>query len=168
MKIRNQNPVHVVVRYANAHLSVDDTIARHRDVISKNGSVWFGKIGKPLSEETIKRVNQQVQEEVPSYLYLVTKGSPGGEYSAYKCTIAQMASDLPEKQKKYVPPYYETRGITRQIGFWTKVISIEKIDGGDLRQLHVATSGRSLPHSLARSMAGMFVVQDGEGLTPYG
>jgi len=155
-------PIHILMRFADKLLSIDDTIAEHNRLIARHGTVWIGKLGKPLAERHIMRVNEQCRQNIPTYLYLVQK--KGTAYQAYRATVVRMSRALPKREQNLVPHYYEERKITRYVGFWTKLSGITQIEKGQLFELHIASSLFAVPDTLARSMAALFVVREGQGI----
>jgi len=158
---RENPPIHVLMRYSDLLHSVDDTIHLHREVLDRHGAVWVGKLGKPLARSHIAQVESQVQRGIPTYLFLVQRTA--GRYEVYRGTVVEMARALPAAEGHLVPEYYEALGILAQVGFWTKVCRIERLDPGCLDALRVSTSGSAVPYSLITSMAGMFIVEEGRG-----
>lgn len=158
-------PIHILMRFSDKLHSVEDTIQAHSEVIKQHGAVWIGKLGKPLSHLHIKQINEQCLKGIPSYLYLVQ--NLGGRYGAYRGTVVEMSRTLPEAEEYLVPVYYKERGILGQAGFWTKVSRIESLKDGELNELHIATSGSSVPYTLATSIAALFVVREGRGMESF-
>ena len=150
--------LHVLMRYADHGTEYVDTIAAHREVINRYGAVWLGKFGKKLATEHVRRVNQQCQEGILTYLYLVQKRDRA--YQVHRATVLTMARSLPKQERHLVPSYYEERRLTRHVGFWTKVTEIISLDTYDLRDLQVAGSGSDVGYALRHSMAGHFLIRD--------
>src|SRR5438552_1208957 len=97
--------IHVLMRYSDKLHHVDDTIEEHLAVIRQYGSVWLGKLGKPLGFPKIDRINKQCRQNIPSFLYLVQRAGHGGSarVSAYRGSVLEMSRELPETERYLVP-----------------------------------------------------------------
>ena len=158
----NEDGIHVVMRFADGFIASVDTVAEHRAVIKEHGAVWIGKLGRPLGGKSIERVNMQCENGVPTYLLLVQK--VGRDYEACRGSVIAMARELPRGQKKLVPKYYDKNNLTSQITFWTKLSEIVEMKKDGLGEYRIASSGKPLPSTLRKSMAGLFVVKEGKGI----
>ena len=160
------NPVHLMMRYSDALMGVDDTIVEHQSVIDKRGAVWVGKVGKPLGPVHIEKVNRQCSDGYPTFLFLVqNRGRPGhADYEFFKGQIAEVCSVLPSSQKKFVPRYYLARGIDQQASFWCKVTGLSQVTTKAMTDYHVASSRRPVFNALTRSLAALFVLGEGKGI----
>ena len=159
-----KDTIHLVMRFADGFMasSIVSTVAEHQAVIMQHGAVWYGKVGKTLASHIIGAIHEQLAAGIPTYAILVQK--VGSEYEGFQGTIAEVAKTLPRGAKKLVPPYYDKNDITRKVTVWTKLTSISAIQKGNLKGYRVASSGRPLLSSLRKSMAGNFVVKEGEGI----
>ena len=159
-------PIHLVVRFSDALMSVDDTIAEHQRVIKKRGRVWFAKVGKGLAGIHIERINRQCADGVKTFVILVqNKGRPGfSNYVAYKGTIRDIRPDLPEAEHNCCPAYYDDQNVRRAARLWIKLSDIVPMSMESLRKFQIASSKMAVPQTLRRSMAAIFVIQEGEGL----
>ena len=50
-----------------------DSIKAHNAVIARSPSASFGKFGKPLNETILTKLNKQIDEDIPTYLYVIRK-----------------------------------------------------------------------------------------------
>jgi hypothetical protein len=156
-------PIHILMRFSDAFMSVDDTIVEHQEVIDRHNSVWVAKVGKPLGAKHIETIRKQIKEGIPTYVYLVQR--VGTEYKGYRGTLAEIQREKPDSAK-LMPAYYKRKGIDSTSQLWmkvTKLTAVPKKDG--LSKLHIASSKRSVPKTLATSMAAIFVIKDGPGST---
>src|SRR5258706_15694251 len=144
--MEEDKPIHLVVRFSDKTTSVANTITLHNDVIDRYGAVWFGKIGRPLAPDRIKKFNIQVERNISTYLYLIQ--TIKRNYDIYRCTVAQMTRSLPENEEQLVPEYYSFRGIRQHIQFWVKLTDTSHIPSKDIMNFHVAKSGVNLSQSL--------------------
>ncbi len=97
-------PAHLVVRFADSMFDVGDVIARHNEVVAQHGAVWFGKLGSTLAVGRIDRLNRQIQEATPAFLYLV-KGNRRLP-TAFRADLLAVSKNLPPREKPLVPAYY--------------------------------------------------------------
>ncbi|GEM_PF-3396735 len=145
--------MHLLMRYSDKFS--DDTIAAHLDVVNRKGSVWLGKMGKTLARRHIKTLNEQCNNNIPTYVFLVQK-QPSG-YEVYRASLAEVSRSFPQDQK-LIPPYYDKQKITSYIRLWQRVTSIKEVDSAVLRRLRIATSGSSAADTIRQSMAALFIV----------
>ena len=69
--MKQKKPTHLLIRFSDRLLESRRTIDEHQEVIEKEGAVWFGKMGQPISQNAIDKLNKQVTENIPTYIYLV-------------------------------------------------------------------------------------------------
>lgn len=155
-------PIHILMRFSDNITGVADTIAAHNGVIQKHGAVWIGKMGKPLGRNYIRRINEQCNQGIVSYLYLVQKGRGG--YRVYRGTVLEMCRQIPLKETRLIPNYYTRNRLLNFVGFWVKLSDVNEVSVEVLNNLLISSSGMAVPSSLPRSMAALFVVRDGQGL----
>ena len=144
------------MRYSDKLTAVEDTIAAHQDVAKRKGAVWLGKMGKTLSWQHINTLNEQCQDGVPTYVFLVQKHRH--DYEVYQGNVIEVSRVCPE-DRRLIPPYYEEQGIIRYIRLWQKLTAIRKLDAAALKRLHIASSGSSAAETLPHSMAALFLVR---------
>ena len=65
------NPCHLVVRFSDTMFGVGDVVAIHNAIVAENGAVWFGKLGQTLSQNRVEMLAKQIEQGIPTYLYLV-------------------------------------------------------------------------------------------------
>jgi hypothetical protein len=154
-------PIHILMRFSDQLHSVTDTIQTHDRIIQKCGAVWMGKLGKPLGHDHIRTILAQIEEGIPSYLFLVQR--VGTTYAAYRGTISELTRSFPEPEQTLIPAYYTERKIIQYVGFWAKLTAIDQLDSASLDMLHIKTSGLAVPYTLITSMAAMFIIREGKG-----
>ena len=96
-------PVHLVVRFSDTMFDVGDVVAVHNEIVTEQGAVWFGKLGQTLSQGRIEIINKQIEQRIPTFLYLV-KGNRR-KSTAYRAQLIAFSRDKP-KEKKLIPQYY--------------------------------------------------------------
>jgi len=153
--------IHLLMRFADSVLQINDTIKEHHEIITKHGAAWIGKLGKPLGPNHVKAVNRQVAAGHTTYLFLVQKVK--GDYLFYQGKIVAVAEALPEKDRRLVPSYYRDK----KLAFWTKLSSLELVPTRILNNYHIASSSRPVLGTLKRSMAALFVLNEGQAGYPY-
>jgi len=153
---------HILVRFSDGMLSIQDTIAEHQKIIENNGMVWFGKLGKSLGDFHISDVNKQIEEGSKSYLFLVQKN--GKRYEFSKGEIIIISKSLPKKEINLVPPYYEKQGIINNINLWIKLSNIKEAKLEEIDKYHIVSSGSAVISSIRKSMAALFVLGEGKGI----
>ena len=56
---------HILVRFSDKHnlFAHNGAIKEHNEILKKNGHVWFGKLGRKLSNKNISDLNLQIQKK---------------------------------------------------------------------------------------------------------
>src|SRR5512134_1294498 len=117
------SPLHLVIRFSDTMFDVGDVVSLHNQVVGQHGAVWFGKLGGTLSQSRIEWLNKQIEQKVPTFLYLV-KGNLR-KSTPYKAEILAVSRDFPKKEKVLIPPYYAEKKLLKFMNAWVKVGHIE-------------------------------------------
>lgn len=161
-------PIHMLIRFSDRIMSIEDTIAEHNAVIKRYGAVWFAKIGKPVGEKSIIRVNEQCRKGTTTDLLLVQKVNikRRAQFVAHKGTVVEMATALPTSEKHLIPDYYDRQDVTKHATLWVKLSEIIPLRSEELGNYKIASSGMALPWTLHKSMSAVFILFEGKGLLP--
>ena len=151
-------PIHLLIRFSDSLFSAGDVISLHRQVIKEKGAVWFGKLGTPIAQRHIETINQQVEDKLPSYLFLV-KGNRR-KSTFYRATIQTLSAILPKNEKDMIPKYYFDLKIVKHMKFWAKLSDIKPIDEIEIQNIQVIGSVLEIGETLVRSSSGHFVVRE--------
>lgn len=155
-----------MMRYSDALMGVEDTIAEHAAVIQKHGAVLVGKVGKGLGVNHITKLNDQRADGRSAYLFLVqNRGRPGQpDYIFHRGDLDAVAISLTARERRFVPAYYKSRGIDRQASLWCKVTQLKQVTVASMAEYHIASSRRPVFNALTRSLAALFVLGEGKGI----
>lgn len=156
--MNTKRPFHMLVRFSDNLLKSMDTIDAHTQVIENHGAVWFGKMGSPVSEAKLEELNQQVKDEIPTFIYLI-KGNRR-KSTAYRGRLIFALRSLPQKEKSMMPEYYLIVDIIRHIKTWFKLSEIQPIDMAELNRLRVIGSVLPIQETLVKSSTGHFFVRE--------
>jgi hypothetical protein len=122
---------------------VPDTIERHIEVASEQGSVWWGRqcaedsgvVG--LGAEWLEKLRGQLAARKPTYVYLHSK--PGGTWRAQ---LLGITTNKAEVNADLIPSYY---GPTTHYNLWVNLTRFEKSDPVELIESYVlARTGASV------------------------
>lgn len=150
--------VHLLVRYRDPRPGIG-TILEHQNVLAANGAVWFGKLGKRVGEETVRRLQDQIEGGVSTFLYLATR-LPSGELRIHRARIAELTTDrVPADHEALIPLYYRELTAESNVCLWARVTSLEQVEEGGLDRFVVAASRRRVQESL-RSSAPFLVMEE--------
>lgn len=155
-------PLHLVIRFSDTMFSVGDVVALHNDVVDHHGAVWFGKLGGTLSQSRIDMLNKQIEQKIPTLLYLV-KGNRR-KSTPYKAEILAVSRDFPKKEKDLIPPYYGAKKLLKFMNAWVKVGHIEQVEMADLKNLKTINSIFPIEETLVRSSSGYFLVHESKSI----
>lgn len=148
---------HLVIRFSDAMFEVGNVVSRHNSIIDQFGSVWFGKMGQTISQKRIDIINNQIENDIDSYLYLV-KGNRR-KSTAYKTRIIKISKD-PPGDKTLLPDYYSDIGIQKYMKVFIQISKIIEIDLADMEELKAISSIYSIAETLYRSSSGYFLVHE--------
>lgn len=151
-----KNAQHVVVRFSDSLYKGIDTIREHELVIKEKGSVWFGKVGRSLAQPKMRILNDQIERNITTYLFLVHRRKGG--YGWKKATLERVALTVPRNEKSLVPAYYKKHRIDGQSSIWFKVSKISNPSQPDIQKCHVVSSNKPIGETLYKSMYAMFMV----------
>ena len=133
--MNTKSPVHLLLRFSDSLLKDGDTIEEHNQVVNRDGAVWFGKMGSTVSQNQIDIFTGQVQDNIPTYVYLV-KGNRR-KSTAFRGELVLASKFLPKGEEHLVPSYY-----------------------ADLNKMQVASSYSHIGESLVRSSSGHFIIRE--------
>jgi len=153
-----KTPVHLLLRFSDSLLKGGDTIEEHNQVVKCKGAVWFGKMGQTVSQNRIDILNGQVENGIPTYVYLV-KGNRR-KSTGYRGKLVLASKTLPEGEEQLVPSYYADLDIPKYVKFWVKIKEITPVDASDFLKMQVASSFSPLSESLVRSSSGHFIIRE--------
>lgn len=137
----------IALRFAENFAPPEGTIAAHRAVIERLGSVWYGKLGSAVSSANARLL---LASDEPRIL-LIHSGSTK-RYWAY---IDAISKDVPDLE--LVPAYYRNRA--GDMGCWFHVTRIEDALGNVMSQWIVSSSGKTLTEASRYSMSPYFVIE---------
>lgn len=141
---------HLMIRFSD-HLG-KNTIDEHQIIVDKMGYVWFGKIGKTISQSFIESSNKS-GEPIFAFFVKTTKK----KVTVYRSTIKAITKDdlrnTPEI--KHVPDYVATLPV--DFGFWLKIDSFKEMPNSIIADLIVCRSRSRLAESLCSTAGVMFV-----------
>src|SRR5215207_3243587 len=158
----NTNPLHLVIRFSDTMFAVGDVIALHNQVLYENGAVWFGKLGGTLAQSRVEWLNKQIEQKVPTFLYLV-KGNRR-KSTPYKAEILAVSRDFPKKEKMLIPLYYAEKKLVKFMNAWVKTGHIEQVEMSDLKRLKTINSIFPIAETLVRSSSGYFLVHESKSI----
>lgn len=158
---KNDKPLHLVVRFSDTMFGVGDVVALHNIVVSAHGAVWFGKLGQTLSQGRVDMLNKQLEQGIPTFLYLV-KGNRR-KSTAYRAPLMQVAK-VPPKEPKLIPDYYAGKDLVQFMKAWMKIGVIEPIDLSDMNSLKTINSINTIAETLVRSSSGYFLVHESKSM----
>jgi hypothetical protein len=156
--MKQKTPIHLLLRFSDRLLENRGTIEEHQKVVEREGTVWFGKMGQPISQNAIDKLNQQVEDKIPTFIYLV-KGNRR-KPSAYISDLIIASKTIPPEEESLIPVYYQELEIIRFIKFWAKVRNIHEIESSDLNKMSVASSVYPLQETLIKSSSGHFYIRE--------
>jgi len=155
------NPCHLVVRFSDTMFDIGDVVAIHNAIVTEHGAVWFGKLGQTLSQNRIDMLAKQIEQGIPTYLYLV-KGNRR-KSTAYQAKLIALSKDKP-KEKKLFPAYYGEKKLLQYMQAWMKISQIEPIDMSEMDSLKAINSVFPISETLQRSSSGYFLVHESKSI----
>lgn len=135
-----------------------NTIEEHIKVIQKNGSVWWGLIGKAISIERTKEIANQLDNNIKTKVLLTTLDNLGNRIF-YEATLDEIITDeadcIPD-EVELIPEYYRDEEHTT----WFKFSNIKKVDESMLDKYGLQSNpNRDLKISLKGQSSIMYIVE---------
>jgi hypothetical protein len=155
------NPYHLVVRFSDTMFGMGNVVAIHNAIVAKDGAVWFGKLGQTFSQNRIEMLAKQIEQGIPTYLYLV-KGNRR-KSTAYQAKLLAVSRDKP-KEKKLIPVYYGEKKLLQYMQAWMKISQIEPIEMSEMNSLQAINSVFPISETLQRSSSGYFLVHESKSI----
>jgi hypothetical protein len=160
--MNHKPPIHLLLRFSDSLLKDKDTIEEHNNIVQRYGSVWFGKMGSPVSQANIDILNQQVEDGIPTHIYLV-KGNRR-KSTAFRSMMIYASKAYPKGEEYLLPQYYLDMALTKYMRFFVKLAEIKPLDFEDLAKIHVASSVLPLRETLIKSSTGHFFIVENKGI----
>lgn len=137
----------VALRFFEKFAPETGTIAEHQKLIDKNGYVYYGKMGTPISDKNIKMLIKQDEVKI-----LLIHSGKTDRYWAYVDKIIKIKPDFSE-----FPEYYHD--ISDNFKTWFKVVRIEEAPKNVMSQCKVVSSGATLGEASKHSMSPYFIIE---------
>lgn len=137
----------VALRFSDKFAPDEGTIAAHEKLIKKNGFVWYGKLGLPLSK---KAINYIADNEDPKILLIHS-----GKSARYWLHVIEVIKTCPDKNG--IPSYY--RENSDNFRTWFKVVKIEDATKDIMGKCRVISSGALLGEVSKHSMSPYFIIE---------
>ncbi|MGY1697366.1 AAA family ATPase [Geodermatophilus sp. SYSU D00814] len=132
-----QPDLHVLLRWQPSQNP--STVAEHRAVADREGSVWWGKIGDParaaISAVNLKRLRNQMQAGRATHVYLYRPGE------VWRTDLQQVETDKSAIDPALVPGYYEAQ-TTHHL--WLRLANFTHLPDTATGDLVLASSGKAL------------------------
>jgi len=155
--VKKEKPIHLAVRFSDTLFGIGNVVTRHNKIVEQHGSVYFGKMGQPISQLKVDKLNQQIEKRIPTFLYLV-KGNRK-KSTAYRAPLLHVQKELPSEQN-LIPSYYSEKNILQFMKVFMRIGEIKKIEIADLTSLRTISSLYPLTETLAKSSSGHFYVRE--------
>ena len=136
----------VALRYAENFAPECGTIAAHQKVIEREGSVWYGKFGNPLSALVAREI---LKAETPRILLIRSGG-----VERWWAHVEDIQRERPDES--LIPSYYNSVG--DKFKCWFHVTRFERAPQDVMSHCVVASSGRTLSNASRHSMSPYFIV----------
>lgn len=137
----------VALRYAETFSPEGGTILAHRKVVEREGSVWYGKFGAPVSA---KNVEALLSADDPMILLVHSGGTD--RWWAHVDAVQRKTPD-----ERLIPSYYERVGLEK-FKCWFHVTGFERAERDVMSKCVVPSSGRKLSSASRHSMSPYFVI----------
>ena len=137
----------VALRFSDKFAPKEGTINAHDALIRKNGFVWYGKLGLPLSDKVINIILNNESSRI-----LLIHSGRTARYWAYVTEITKSKPDL-----NFVPSYY--REMSKEFNTWFKITRFELAPSDVMSKCIVSSSGAKLGETSKRSMSPYFIIE---------
>jgi hypothetical protein len=148
--------VHVLLRVPSKSTSIEEIVAAHDEIAKRYGGVWFGIMTRPLSEDTLTAMRDQIENHGPAYFYLVQRRD--GQFRTFRSDVKVLCRELPREKKNCIPSYYDLLDLIPKMKSWLKITTFEKTNDQEFGQLLVDSTGTNVTKALERSMLSLTTV----------
>ena len=149
---KRTNTKHVALRIKSEN---GITISEHNKVIDQKGSVLFSKLGKPLSDAFVNQLNNQLDKEIPTYLFLATYEGRNVPYGYYQCNLVRVHKKVTQSQISFIPEYIQH--LVDDIETYFEISSINRLSHAETNRIYVLSSGREISGAI-RGTTSIFKV----------
>lgn len=136
----------IALRFGETFAPEGGTIKAHREMLKRDGYVWYGKLGSPISTTIATDI---MNLEDPKFLLIHSGGS-----DRYWLHIDRIQRETPELE--HIPSYY--RNQAQDFGCWFRVIEIEPASKDIMSKCIVKSSGKTLSLASRHSMSPYFII----------
>ena len=137
----------IALRFSDNFAPENGTIVEHQKLIDKNGYVYFGKMGTPISDKNIKNILKQENPRI-----LLIESGMAGRYWAWIDEIIKTQPPLSD-----FPDYYHDKA--SRFRTWFKIRRIEKAPSNIMSFCKVVSSGTILSEASKYSMSPFFIIE---------
>ena len=141
------------LRFAENFAPECGTIAAHKQVLDNLGSVWYGKLGNPMSKAVCDTI---LGSDDPKILLIHS-----GHDDRWWLHVDAISRELPPYGS--YPEYYGE--MAEKMGCWLHVRRFEKADSKVISRCVVASSGKPLSLASRRSMSPYFIIDYQEAVS---
>ena len=137
----------IALRFFEKFAPEDGTIAEHKKLLDKNGYVYYGKMGSPVSD---KNIDMLMKQDVVRLLLIHS-----GKADRYWATVDEIVKQRPPVDT--FPSYY--RDIADRFTTWFRITKIETAPKDIMSKCKVASSGANLGEASKHSMSPYFIIE---------
>jgi hypothetical protein len=105
----------------------------------------MGRLG--VSTEFRDALNQQIERDIKTYLFLATRQGWNTPYVMYRCLLRQVHDTLDDTKRNLVPGYYIHE--SPNIKTWFEISSIDRLPREYMERIFVLSSGRSITSAIS-------------------
>ena len=136
----------IALRFGDNIAPKEGTIAIHQSILQKNGYVWYGKFGSPIST----KIASVLLKNDNARILLIQSGKS----KRYWAFVESVQWEKP-KDGLY-PAYYEQ--VMDRFKTWFKLVRIEDAPNDIMSKCYVTSSGTSLANASKSSMSPYFII----------
>lgn len=118
--------IHLALRFdaewSPSSILTVNTLQTHQDVISQNGSTWWGKFGSGIADKKFNQIKNQIRN-TKTYAFLF-ENAPFDK--AYIAEITDILDCYPSSESNLIPQYYRIEAKNYQLFFKFKQFSLSQ------------------------------------------
>lgn len=136
----------IALRFTEKFAPCEGTVKAHEAMIERNGFVWYGKMGNPISQKTVEQILSNGEPRI----LLIHSGNVG-RYWAY---VEAIQYSKPKDEE--FPEYYHDKA--EHFKTWFKVKKFDQAPRNIMSDCKVASSGAILSMASKQSMSPYFII----------
>ena len=148
----------VILKYSDSSAPSPGTIEIHKGLIRSFGYTWLGKFGKITGKSIYSTLNEQLKNNIPTYIFLLNKAYTIKHNTIHCCNVTDITYQ--RSNVDVYPDYYP-----KSIKSWFKITSISQLNSEVLNRFYGRASRIPITSTMYRSMSPLITIYYDQNLS---